>query len=227
MDRRFPSISIVIPAHNEEQAISHVIKETKAAGYDTIIVIDDGSTDQTEAAAKRSGATVFRHLINRGKGAAIKTGIDAAKRLGADIIVTIDGDGQHDPTDIAPMIKAISQDGYDVVLGNRLQDRSGMPAYKIIHNLIGNFIVWLLYGLWVNDSQSGFRAYSKKAAHAIDTHTDRYEYDSEVIREIHHNHLRFIELPIKVRYTAYSLGKRQKMNLKNGCKTLIRMLIFE
>jgi hypothetical protein len=111
------------------------------------------------------------------------------------------------------------------VLGSRLQNPKGMPIWKIAANHFGNFCTWAIYGLWVTDSQSGFRAYSKKAMGLIDTKTDRYEYDSEVIREIYRNHLKFIETPIEVRYTEYSMNKVHKMNLKNGFKTLVKMII--
>jgi len=83
----------------------------------------------------------------------------------------------------------------------------------------------MIYGLWVTDSQSGFRAYSKKAIRLIETKTDRYEYDSEVIREISRNKLKYAEVPIEVRYTEYSMNKKHKMNLKNGIKTLIKMIL--
>lgn len=220
-----PKIYIVIPAYNEETIIAAVISEIQAAGYMHIIVVDDGSADETAAkAAGISGVIALKHLINRGKGAAVKTGIEAAKKCGADIVITLDGDGQHNPADIAPMLQHIAN-GYDVVLGSRLKNCAGMPRYKIIHNHIGNMLVWMMYGLWVTDSQSGFRAYSKKALNTISTTTDRYEYDSEVIREIHYHKLRFVEIPIEVRYTAYSMGKVHKMNLKNGFKTLLKMLL--
>lgn len=216
---------IVIPAYNEETVIESVLLEIQAAGYRHIIVIDDGSTDATrEKAMKIPGVIALKHLINRGKGAAVKTGIEAAKKLGAQIVVTLDGDGQHNPRDIAPMLELIDK-GYDVVLGSRLKNTTGMPYYKICHNYIGNFFVWILYGRFVTDSQSGFRAYSNKALEKIDTKTDRYEYDSEVIREIHYHKLSFVEIPIEVRYTQYSMGKVHKMNLKNGFKTLIKMLL--
>jgi len=218
------SVWVVIPAYNEATVIQGVISEIRSSGFTNIIVIDDGSIDNTQEQASNSGIVTLRHLLNRGKGAAVKTGIEAAKELGADIVVTLDGDGQHDPADIAPMITLI-REGYDVVLGSRLKNCDGMPAHKIAHNRIGNFLVWMVYGLWVTDSQSGFRAYSKKALELIDTKTDRYEYDSEVIREIHRHQLRFTELPIQVRYTEYSMGKVQKMNLKNGIKTLIKMIL--
>ena len=217
-------IYIVIPAFNEEKVIIGVINEVNAAGYENIIVVDDGSKDNTYNNAQKAGAIVLNHLINRGKGAAAKTGIEAAKIIDADIVVTMDGDGQHDPKDISKMVKIIEQ-GYDVALGTRLKNSKGMPFYKIIANQLGNFFTWMIYGLRVSDSQSGFRAYSKKSLKVIDTRTDRYEYDSEVIREIYRNKLKYFEIPIKVRYTEYSMNKQQKQNFINGVKTLVKMVI--
>jgi CO dehydrogenase/acetyl-CoA synthase epsilon subunit len=99
-----------------------------------------------------------------------------------------------------------------------------MPAHKILANKVGNFFTWLLFGLWVTDSQSGLRAYSRHAANVIDTKSDRYEYDSEVISEIRKYKLKFKEVPIAVRYTKYSMGKMQKQGFLNGLKTLWKML---
>lgn len=225
MENYSPKIYLVIPAFNEAKVISQVLDEIKRAGYSNLIVVDDGSSDETfKQASTHNDVTVLKHFLNRGKGAAVKTGIEAAKILGADIVVTIDADGQHNPADIKEMIDMVN-DGFDVVLGSRLKNPKGMPFYKVCHNHIGNLCVWALYGLWVTDSQSGFRAYSKKAIDAIETKTDRYEYDSEVIREIYRNKLKFVEIPIEVRYTEYSMSKKHKMNLKNGFKTLLKMMI--
>jgi hypothetical protein len=136
----------------------------------------------------------------------------------------MDADGQHNPSAIAAMLDLIDE-GYDVVLGSRLKNPKGMPLHKIAANLAGNCVTWVLYGLWVSDSQSGFRAYSKRAIDLIDTRTDRYEYDSEVIREIKRHALRFMEIPIEVRYTAYSTSKRHRQSMKNGIKALIKLMI--
>ena len=216
---------IVIPAYNEAEVIQSVIKEIKSAGYENIVVVDDGSADDTKAKAKELiGKNALRHKLNRGKGGATKTGIEAAKLLGADIIVTVDGDGQHDPKDIQKLIAPILENKADVVLGTRLIDPTGMPLHKIIANHIGNFFTWYLFGLWVTDSQSGFRAYSRRAADLINTKADRYEYDSEVIREIYIYKLKYVEIPISVRYTEYSMGKVQKQGFINGLKTLYKMV---
>lgn len=217
-------IWILIPAFNEERVIADVIAEIRLAGYQNIIVVDDGSRDRTYEVAKNTGVTVLRHRLNRGKGAATKTSIEAAKLLGANIIVTMDGDGQHNPRDIESLISPIRDGRCDVVLGTRLKNPQGMPWYKIIQNWIGNAIVWYIYGLWVSDSQSGFRAYSRHAAEVINTKTDRYEYDGEVIREIYKYKLKYREVPIEVRYTKYSMGKLHKQTFENGIKTVYKMI---
>ena len=219
------NVYIVIPAYNEASVIEDVIKEVQASGYQNIVIVDDGSSDKTyENASKETNITTLRHFLNRGKGAAAKTGIEAAKTMNADVVVTMDGDGQHNPQDIQKMLELIEK-GFDVVLGTRLKNPKGMPIWKIAANHFGNFCTWIIYGLWVTDSQSGFRAYSKKAINLIDTKTDRYEYDSEVIREIYRHKLKFTEIGIEVRYTKYSMSKVHKMNLQNGFKTLIKMII--
>jgi UDP-N-acetylglucosamine---dolichyl-phosphate N-acetylglucosaminyltransferase len=222
-------IFIVIPAYNEESVIQEVIAGIKNEGYDNIIIVDDGSKDNTfqkikEIQKKIQGVVTLRHKINRGKGAATKTGIEAAKLMGADIIATMDGDDQHDPRDISKLIEPIIAKTSDVVLGNRLKNPQGMPYRRRFQNSIANLMTWYIFGLWVSDSQSGFRAYSRKAAEAIKTRYDKYEYESEVIREIHLKRLKYSEVPIAVRYTKYSINKSHGQNLWNGIKTLQKML---
>lgn len=217
------NIYIIIPVFNEERVISSVISAVRRAGYRNIIVVDDGSTDDTYHAARKAGATVVRHAVNRGKGAAVKTGIEAAKILGATVIVTMDGDGQHEATDISRLLAPLSR-GYDVSLGTRMKNPNGMPFVRRIANTTANIATWLFYGLWVSDSQSGFRAYSSRAFNEIQTTTDRYEYDSEVIREMARRRLRFTEVPIKATYTSYSMGKKEKQSFANGIRTLLHVI---
>jgi UDP-N-acetylglucosamine---dolichyl-phosphate N-acetylglucosaminyltransferase len=217
-------VAVVIPAHDESKVIQSVIQDVKEHGFSTIIVVDDGSADDTFQKAKQAGAKVLRHKLNRGKGAGTKTGIEAAKQLNADIIVTMDGDGQHEAKDIHKMIRLIKNSHYDVVLGNRLHYKDSMPKHKLVANYIANFFTWIIYGLWVQDSQSGLRAYSKHAASLIQTTSSKYEFDSEVIREIRKHKLKYCEVPITVRYTEYSMGKKHRQSLTNGIKTLYKML---
>ena len=218
------NIAIIIPVYNEAEVIGEVLAENRIINNYTTIVVDDGSSDDSFIQASLHASLALKHRINRGKGAAVKTGIMAANLLESEILVTMDGDGQHDPGDIEVLIAPILNNEADVVLGSRTLNRSEMPAIKKIANFVGNFFTWLFYGIWVSDSQSGFRAYSKYAAHIIDTKADKYEYDSKVIREIKTNRLRFAEVPVQTRYTDYSQAKKQKQGIVNGVITLFRMI---
>jgi glycosyltransferase involved in cell wall biosynthesis len=217
-------VCIVIPAYNESQVIAKVIAEVQQAGYRSIVVVDDGSTDDTQAQARQAGAHAIRHKLNRGKGAAAKTGVEAAKRLGADIMVTFDGDGQHDPQDIKRLTAPIIERQCDVALGVRPRDPRHMPRHKILANVVADFFTWTMFGIMVRDSQSGFRAFSRRAAMLINPQADRYDYESEVIGQIHAWHLPFCQVPVTVRYTAYSMKKVSRQSFVNGLKTLYRML---
>ena len=218
-------IFIVIPAYNEAKVIDKVISDIRKEGFKNIVVVDDGSTDNTKRVVSKAKAKVLSHFINRGKGAAVKTGLEYAKLKKADIVITIDGDGQHNPKDIKKIIKKIDK-GYDIVLGSRfLNKKNKMPLFNRLANYLANVIVLLTYNLWVSDSQSGFRAYTRGALEKIDTKLDRYEFDSEVIREIAKHKIKFCEIPIDVFYTQYSISKTQKQSLANGIKTLIKILI--
>lgn len=219
-----PNTWIVMPALNEAAQLSILLRDIQKAGFSNILVVDDGSNDDTRRTAIKSGAIAIKHPLNRGKGAATKTGITAARQLGADIIVTMDADGQHAPQDITRIIEPIQSGQYEVVLGTRTLNRQKMPLHKKIANQVANSITWLLFGLWVNDSQSGFRAFSRHAADLIDTRGDKYEYESEVIREIKLHQLPYQEIPIQVRYTEYSTSKKNRQTLLNGVKTVTRMI---
>lgn len=219
-----PKIVIVIPAYNESAVIQQVIADILKHGFSNIIVVDDGSSDDTGPRARESGALLVTHRFNRGKGAATKTGLEAAKLLQADITVTMDGDGQHQASDIKALIQPIIEQRCGIVLGNRLRPGSPMPRKKLALNIAGNAITWLLHRQWVTDSQSGLRAYSQQALDLINTQADFYDYDSEVIREIHKHKISFQEVPIAVHYTPYSQSKPHRQSLANGVKTAYRML---
>jgi len=225
-------IVIVLPAFHEEKMIAKVIKSIRTEGFDNIIVVDDGSLDNTYQVAKKSGVTVLKHLINRGKGATTQTGLDAAKILGADITVTLDSDGQHKPTDIKNIIKPLLNNECDFVLGSRFKKKnSQIPISKVFMNKIGNIVTFLFYGIFVSDSQSGFRAYSKKANNLIQTSMDRYEFESEILNQIKRYNLKFQEVPIDVIYSKHSKTKYNslvdfpKQDLFNGFRMLYRMII--
>lgn len=217
-------VFIVIPCYNEAKVIAKVIKDIKKEGWKNIVVVDDGSTDKTSLEAQKENVFVLRHILNRGKGAAVKTGLEFAKKKNAGVVVTIDGDGQNNPKEIKKLVNEIEK-GYEIVMGSRFANKKNkIPAFNKIANIFANFLIFLLYGIMVSDSQSGFRAYSRKALELLNLKFDRYEFDSEIIREIAKNRLSYKEIPIDVFYTKYSVSKAQKQNLVNGIKTMIKMV---
>lgn len=216
-------ITIVMPAYNEEKVIGRVIKGLKNEGFKSIIVVDDGSTDKTYSAAKKENILVYRHNINRGLGGALGTGIRAALQNNADIIVTFDADGQHNPAEIKKIIKPIQEGKADFVIGSRLKNPEGMPWIRRIGNWGFNLITFVLFGVWTTDSQSGFRAFSADAARKIEIRTNRMEVSSEFFTEIRRNKLRFVEVPVKAVYTRYSMEKGQSS--LNAFKILAKLIL--
>ena len=214
----------VIPAYNEEKNIGQVIRGVKKYARN-IIVIDDGSTDRTEQIALENGAKVYCHLINRGLGGALATGIKAALLEEADIVLTLDADGQHDPDEIPKIVKPIIEDKADFVIGSRFLQHQPVPLFRRLGNYFFNFITFFLFGIWSTDSQSGMRAFNKKAAENLEIYTNKMEVSSEILNEIQVRHLRLKEVPIKSIYTSYSLSKGQ--GFIPGLKTLIKLFILK
>lgn len=205
---------IILPALNESQAIKQVLatlpKKIKGTSRLQVLVVDDGSTDATAAIAKSKDAILVQHLLNRGLGAAIKTGLQWAKRETCDIAITFDSDGQHDPDDIEKVVKPILLKKADLVIGSRFKKNQDIPKDRIIINWLANFATFLMFGVFSTDSQSGLRAFSKKAIDLIDFKADRMEFSSEILVEAKRNNLKVIEVPIKAIYTNYSRTKGQK-----------------
>jgi len=218
------AVYIVLPAYNESKVIGNVIEELKERNLN-IIVVDDGSTDETYKIAKNSiynfDASIYRHVLNRGLGAALKTGIEAALAKNADIIVTFDADGQHNPEDIISVCRPIIEDKADIVIGKRNFEE--MPLSKKLGNQIMNTITWVFYGMHVNDSQSGLRAFNRKSAELLEIHSRGYGVSSEIICEVKKHDLKLVEVPIKTIYTDYSMTK--ETNLKVGLKILFKLIL--
>ncbi len=219
-------LAIIIPAYNEEKVIGEVLRglPKKIKGIDEIVtlVVDDGSTDKTYDVAKSNTKHVLHHIINLGVGAAIQTGFGAAKKLAADIIITVDADGQHSPNDIEKIISPILEKRADVVIGTRMRSPKGMPFIKIFGNWVMNFITVIVFHKWSSDSQSGMRAFDKKAIRKMCFHSIGYEICSEMIGEIKRNNLKMIEVPIKVIYTDYSRATGQ--NWLNAVNILTKII---
>lgn len=207
-------LAIIIPAFNEDKVIFSVLNSipSKIKGVSKIekIVVDDGSGDNTREESLRAGASVIRHHINRGAGAATKTGIIWAKKKKPDIIVTFDADGQHNPKNIERIIKPILDSKADLVIGSRFMSKQKVPIDRYLLNWSANFITFLLFGVFSSDTQSGLRALSKKAYSLIDFKNDRMEFSSEILIEAKKHNIRKTEVPVDAIYTKYSRNKGQK-----------------
>jgi glycosyltransferase involved in cell wall biosynthesis len=194
-----------IPAYNEERAIAAVV--LGAMKYvDKVVVCDDGSTDMTGEIAERLGALVIRHERNMGKGEALRSLFRVAREMDADVMVTMDGDGQHNPADIPVLLRALESQGADIVIGSRfLGKRKQVPA----HRRFGNKLLNLFTSRVVSDTQSGFRAYSRNAIMRINPSEMGMGVDSEILMDALRQGLKIVEVPISVRY---DLGKTSTHN---------------
>lgn len=216
---------IVIPALNEAPAIEEVVRQAVRVA-DAVIVVDDGSSDGTGAVAERAGALVVRHTVNRGTGAATATGLAAALRVGADLIVTMDADGQHRAEDAERIFARLAGGDVDFVSGSRIlgvkEGAGRMPLRRRVYNWIGNFLTMLLFGVWVSDSQSGLRGLSARAASSIELRTNGFEICSEMVYQVRKQGLRYAEVSVPAIYTEHSLSKGQ--SFVNGVRTATRLI---
>lgn len=220
------ALLIVIPAFNESKLIEQVIETLpkKLEGINRIdtILIDDGSTDNTANIASKYKIYIAKHVINRGAGAATKTGISFARDSNYDALVTFDADGQHSPEDIQKIIEPIVKGEADLVVGSRLKDSHKMPIDRWILNWLANLATLIFFGVFTTDSQSGLKAFSKKAINLIDIKSDRMEFSSEILLDAKRHRLKILEVPTKAIYTNYSLTKGQKNT--NAIPIFVRLL---
>ncbi|MBL7056472.1 glycosyltransferase family 2 protein [Candidatus Woesearchaeota archaeon] len=213
------AVFAVIPARNEDKHISEVVRKTKKY-VDKIIVVDDGSTDKTRKEAKKANAVVLSHIINLGKGAAVKTGCDYAIKEGAETIVIIDADAQHQAQDIPRFLKKLK--GVDIVFGYRELDKN-MPSLLKFGNWLINKTITFLYGIKIKDSQCGYRAFTKKAYKNLRWKATDYSMESEMIARMGNHNLKYAEIPIKTIYSDDYKGT----TVLDGMKIIFNMLIWK
>lgn len=213
---------VVIPAFNEEQRVAQTIAAVKPFAA-AVVVVDDGSKDQTSMVAREAGAIVIRHLINCGPGAATQTGLVYAKSLDADYVATFDADGQHEANDIPLMLEFLIAQQKDVVFGSRFLKNNKVPWLRRLANMAGNFITFLLSGIYLTDSQSGFKIFSKKALDHISITANGFEFCSEIVREVGSEGILYCEYPIHVYYSPETLAKGQ--NLSTGITTMFKLIV--
>jgi len=190
-----------IPAFNAEKIINSVIADV--ANYvDRVIVCDDGSSDNTSKIAKDSGATVITHKKNLGKGGALKSLFGYVKGQEFDVLVTIDGDGQNYPEEIPKLIAPIQDGQADIVIGYRFESAEEMPKYRRFGNKLFDKLTNAATDLPFKDTQSGFRAYSKRAIDQISFIATGYAADSEILVSASRQAMRILEVKVKVKYNT-------------------------
>lgn len=227
------NLCVIVPAYNEGKVLKEVLKSSasvfaKSKYKIDIVVVNDGSKDNTADQAKKAGAIVINHILNSGAGGATATGLSYAMQQGYFAAATMDADGQHDAKDVIKGFNMLFKSSSDLLIGSRLIDSRGMSRVKILGNRGLSIITRILFGTNTTDSQSGLRIFSRRALEELRWTTSGYEFCSEMLWRANQIGLRIDEFPIKVIYTNYSKGKGQSnWNAINIVKSLLKRRLVE
>lgn len=225
-----PYVVVGIPAFNEEQSIARIVIEAQKFA-DAVIVCDDGSSDFTAKIAERLGAEVVRHPQNMGYGAAIKTLFQRALDFGADVLVTLDGDGQHDASEIPQVVKPITDGHADVVIGSRFVDEQGTKEMPLYRRIGAQVITKLVNGssrTGVKDSQSGFRAYNRQALQRLSVSEAGMGASVQILLEASRQNLRILEVAGTCRYETTGVSTSTENPVTHGAgviMSLVRLIV--
>lgn len=203
------NIIAILPAYNQESKISELVRALKKY-VDDVIVVTDGSTDDTSKIAAKSGAIVPEQLNKRGKGNAVKRGIEISKSLKPSVIVLMDSDGQHNPEEIPKLVQPLIDEDYDMVIGSRFLGTIKTSSINKIGNHMLNLLHLLLTFKWVTDAESGFRAFKAGRLYSLDITASHYEIESDVLLEAIRKKLKIKEVPIAI------LKKERGINVLDG-----------
>jgi len=205
------AVFVIIPAYNEAPILRETVTPLISGGY-TVVIVDDGSSDQTAAAVADLPVILLHHPVNLGQGAALETGMEYARRHNAEAAVHFDADGQHAPEQIPDFIAPIARGEADVVLGSRFlrpEDAVQTPAFRRLILHIGIIVSGVFTGLWLTDTHNGLRALSRTALEQIQLRENGYAHATEILASIRRKKLRYVEVPTAIRYSAYSRSKGQ------------------
>jgi polyprenyl-phospho-N-acetylgalactosaminyl synthase len=204
---------VIVPSYNEGKAVRQTVQQLLAARM-RVVVVDDGSRDETPEVLRGLNIDYVRHPVNLGQGAALQTGMTYALRMGADIVVHFDADGQHDCEQISDLIAPIVNGSADVVFGSRFirkQDAERVPLKKRIVLRGGILVSWVMTGVLLSDTHNGFRALSRKAMERIHLQENGFAHATEILQRVREAGLRYVEAPITITYTEYSQLKGQRI----------------
>lgn len=221
-----PSVCILIAAYNEAPVIGHVIADCHAHGYSNILIVDDGSTDDTAGVAERVGATVISLPLNCGKSAAVSTGLQYLRGLAAPphTLVLMDADGQHLAQEVGLLVAPICNSSrVDVVCGVRKLNQ-GAPLVNKVGRFVGDIATWLHTGRFFPDSQCGFRAIRLRSFDGFEDGSGKYAIETQLLDFAVKNQLSVLPVPIRNVYTHYSTHKPHKQGLFRGIETLVSLL---
>ncbi|MBI5254789.1 glycosyltransferase family 2 protein [Candidatus Falkowbacteria bacterium] len=224
------NIFIVVPAYNEGQRIKKVV-ELLLTKFSNVIVVNDGSKDNTGEEIKSLPIYYCEHAVNLGQGAGLKTGTELAIGLGAEVIVHADADGQHRLEDIEKLVIELEKGNADIVIGSRfLGVKSNMPKRKKIILFLAKLFVRLFFRIKITDPQSGLRAFRASPVGASAWPKIKFTYDdfrhcTEILFLIKKNRLKFVEVPIKVNYDEHSCNKKLRPKIKMAAELLLDKLI--
>lgn len=209
----------LIPCYNEQQTVASLVQKTKPY-VDTVLVVDDGSSDNTPRVAQQAGAVVLSHVQNKGKGAAIKTGFAYALEQGFDDVVTMDGDGQHDPDEIPVILSELRSNGHDLVIGTRFGSSTEMPVWRKLGKRVLDYATGFGTGGFVTDSQSGFRGFNKKAVQTLVPLLtgDAFSVESEELIKAHEKGLQMGSTRVSCKY--HGLETSTKKPTSHGLSVL-------
>lgn len=202
---------VVVPALNEGDRIGGVIKKLTHFGFHNVVVVNDGSTDHTsDAIPNIPGVFELKHIVNLGPGASTMTGIRFALNQGAQYIATIDADHQSDPSDLNHLISAMEEQSHiDLMIGSRFLKKNEIPFTRRVYNLIGNMISFVITGLYVTDSQSGFKIMTRRFAEKLNIDYNGFEFCIDIIKKAKMNRFKVAEAPVSVVYTKETMAKGQ------------------
>lgn len=220
------NLYVTIPLYNESKMIKTVVSELMKNGYSKIVIVDDGSRDNSFEMAKQTGAIVARHSVNRGQGAAIQTATEIALSKGAKYIVHFDSDGQHDVKDIQGMLQELISKNLDIVLGSRfLRKENKIPLSKNILLRGGILFTYMISGLWLTDVHNGIRVMTSETASKLDIQYDRMEHASEILDKVSKLKLKYKEFPVNIKYTEYSMAEGRGQSIFNSFSIAFNMIL--
>ena len=219
----------ILAAYNEEKQISNILQELKKEGYSNIIVIDDGSTDNTHDKAKKQGVIVLQHKINRGQGAALRSGTEYALQHKAKYIIHFDADGQHRVEDIPAMMQPLLTKKVEIVLGSRFIDKNKktkMPLKRKLYIKGGLIFTKIMTGLKLTDTHNGFRAMTAETAKKLEITQDDMEHASEILELIARQKIKYKEVAVIINYND-EVMQNSMNSFAKGIKIILKTIHYK